>query len=708
MNAYSLPAIIAFTINVSLAFLVLLDNPRQAINRWFCAFILLFALWNLSEILILNSSGYRNAVLGAQVLYRAIFLIPALFLIISYLFPAPRGAFASKPVFQIGILGVAVAVLVLSFPDFLVTVHPLPNMPSILYYEFRVRWSAPFLLSLAVAIGFFIWGTANLVHKLQYARTNREKNQIRFLLFGVVSIFLTFLFINALRRQLDQLISFYVLSTALSLLVSFFFVAAILRFRLVRLSHLISGGITYSFLSSIVLAFYFFVVRSLEESLVQIAGIRSFLVEALLILLLIMLIRPLEGRMRRTIDRLLYRDIYAYRRRFLSFTREMMSYHDRKTFFRKISHFLRNVLQIQKVLVFLRDDEQESYDLFQGARKKLSLGPDDPLVAELKRQKGPVEFYDLDHSRLRPEVLEFLKMHGIAVLVPLIHESDLLAFLALSGRKRQKGFRQEELEILGIFANEMAITLMRNRSVEQIQQEERERGRMERLAAIGQLTAGVAHEIRNPLNTIVTSAETLLRRKLDREAEEELKSYILEEAQRLDKILTDFLNLSKIRSPEVREVNLDGFLERIEYGVQVRLPENVEFSVEKEAHESVLATDPDLLEQVLINLLNNGIEAIEEAQSRQADFKGKLLLRVTERKHCWWWEVEDNGVGIPPEKQNEIFNPFFTTKPTGTGLGLSISLNIVQTLGGKIEVESEEGWTTFRVVLPKLNRKEKP
>jgi len=103
MNIYSLPAIISFTVNFSIAFIVLMEKLRVVLHRWFAAFILSFAIWNLAEILILNSADMLPALLGAQILYRVIFLAPAFYVIISYLFPKNLSTFATNPLFYVAV-----------------------------------------------------------------------------------------------------------------------------------------------------------------------------------------------------------------------------------------------------------------------------------------------------------------------------------------------------------------------------------------------------------------------------------------------------------------------------------------------------------------------------------------------------------------------------------------------------------------------------
>ena len=705
MNIYSLPAVIALTINLTMAFLVLLDKPQKSLNRWFAGFVFLFALWNVSEIIILNSAQYEKALFGAQILYRVLFLIPAFFLIIAYLFPRPTPGFVRKPSFQALILAFPILILAISFPDFKIILLPLKALKNVYYYQIRITLNPPFILLLLVALSYMGWGTIVLIEKLKRARTVRESNQIRFLLIGVVSIFTTYILLNAFHTYLVKMFSFYFFSTLLTLFISFFFFSAIMQFKIFKLSKLITGGLTYTLLSSVVLAIYFLLVRGLSESLSSFFRIDSFLVEATLIFLLIILIHPLEARVERVIDRLLYRDIYAYRRQMVNFSRELVPYFDRDTLFRKIVHFLRENFAIQKVWVFLKNNATGRYELWNRRGKPVQIEENHPLIHRLFRARSGVEYFELPDRYFSAQLRDFFEKNNTTLFLPLISESELLGFFALSHKHNKKSYSQEEIEILSIFANEMAITYTRNLAIDRVREEERLQSRIQRLAAIGQLTAGVAHEIRNPLNTIATAAETLLKRKLDDTSRQELQSYILEEANRLNNILTDFLKLSRIRPPQYRAISIQELLEKIEFDLQGRLDGSITLKIENKLQQKSVKTDPDLLQQVLLNLCFNAIDAIREKQKANSASQGVLSLRAAQLRDGLRFEVEDNGAGISPENRDNIFNPFFTTKAEGTGLGLSISYNIVQTLGGTVEFESSEKGTVFRITLPEPDTK---
>ncbi len=183
MNIYSLPAVIAFTINFSLSLLVLLDNPKHSLNRWFSGFVLVFAAWNLSEIIILNSPQYEKIFFHAQLLYRVLFLAPAIFLIISYIFPKPNKKFVFKSWFQFLVFALPVGILIFSFPNFKINLLPLSEFKGIYYYQIKIILNPSGILLIVSVFIYIGWGTINLMRKLERAKTNRERNQIRFLLF---------------------------------------------------------------------------------------------------------------------------------------------------------------------------------------------------------------------------------------------------------------------------------------------------------------------------------------------------------------------------------------------------------------------------------------------------------------------------------------------------------------------------------------------
>ena len=227
----------------------------------------------------------------------------------------------------------------------------------------------------------------------------------------------------------------------------------------------------------------------------------------------------------------------------------------------------------------------------------------------------------------------------------------------------------------------------------QLQKAEEEIRRSERLAALGQLSAGLAHELRNPLGTIRASSEMLTRNiGSENEVAREMAGFIATEVDRCNSLITRFLQFA--RPLEIKPANAD-LAQTIDRAVELvqREAPNVAIYKNYEPEIPPFPFDAELMERVFYNLLLNA------AQASPAD--GAVTIKTRSAPGCAEIAVIDRGSGISPENLRNIFNPFFTTKPEGVGLGLAIVAKIVDEHGGKINVESEPGkGSVFRVVLP--------
>jgi signal transduction histidine kinase len=235
-----------------------------------------------------------------------------------------------------------------------------------------------------------------------------------------------------------------------------------------------------------------------------------------------------------------------------------------------------------------------------------------------------------------------------------------------------------------------------NRRLEQAQDEAR---RSERLAALGQLSAGLAHEIRNPLGVIRGSAEMLTQKlQASDELARELAGYISTEVNRLSALVTEFLDFARPLHAEPHPTDLIALLDRVLQIVAVRFDAKPDTAkpVRVERHYASglppVPLDESLCEQAFLNLVQNAYEAM---QDKDKDHGGTLRVEVQPATQNDREGVElrltDTGPGVPDELREEIFNPFVTTKKTGVGLGLSIVSKIVDGHHGSIHVENAPG-----------------
>ena len=216
----------------------------------------------------------------------------------------------------------------------------------------------------------------------------------------------------------------------------------------------------------------------------------------------------------------------------------------------------------------------------------------------------------------------------------------------------------------------------------------------ERLAALGRMIAGVAHEIRNPLGIVRSTAE-LLGSRLEAK-QKALAGVIVEESTRLNRIVTEFLDFARPQSPELRPLKLEDVLER---NLQLLAPESERAGVavtrRYAARASLALGDADLLYRAFLNIFNNAIQALEEQDG------GNLAVStgLSESNGQVWVTavVEDDGPGFDPEVMGRIFDPFFTTREQGTGLGLSIVGSIIASHQGLVELGRSEALGGARV-----------
>jgi signal transduction histidine kinase len=330
--------------------------------------------------------------------------------------------------------------------------------------------------------------------------------------------------------------------------------------------------------------------------------------------------------------------------------------------------------------------------------------------------------------------------------VPLSREGESIGVIVLR-RLEVHPFSEKQIALLQTFANQAVIAIGNVRLFEQVQQRTKELSlsldnlraaqdrliQTEKLASLGQLTAGIAHEIKNPLN-FVNNFSTLSKElvdelgdalkpvALDKKKRDELDELthllkdnlekVVQHGQRADSIVKNMLLHSREDSGERRPVDLNTIVEdSLNLAYHGARAEKREFNIKLERSFDPAAGVVDLFPQeitrVLLNLISNGVYATmkRRAEVRVDGYEPTLAAVTRSLGDNVEIRIRDNGGGIPPEVREKIFNPFFTTKPPGEGTGLGLSLSydiIVKQHGGSINVETEPGvFTEFIITLPR-------
>jgi two-component system NtrC family sensor kinase len=264
------------------------------------------------------------------------------------------------------------------------------------------------------------------------------------------------------------------------------------------------------------------------------------------------------------------------------------------------------------------------------------------------------------------------------------------------GRKPTPAFLPEERKLLLVVSRELSFIIQRHQAEEEKQRLKLQLQHVERLAFVGELTAGIAHELNEPLGRILGFAQ-LIRKGGPLNAQQEADmERILKASLYTREIIKKLMIFSRQMPPQISAVNLNETVSNILYFMDAPyFSGNIRITKKLDPDLPVIRADAVQISQVLVNLLTNAIHAMPDG--------GDVLISTSCKNGYVTLTVKDNGVGMPPEVKEKIFEPFFTTKPVGqgTGLGLSVVDGIVSAHGGRINVTSAPGkGSRFEVMIP--------
>ena len=332
-----------------------------------------------------------------------------------------------------------------------------------------------------------------------------------------------------------------------------------------------------------------------------------------------------------------------------------------------------------------------------------ALKLDDPVIQAVLATKGPIVAADSQGEAWSAMPAAQAVSHKSMLIQPIHWKEELIGGFSVLWLKQAHRFTPDELRLAEGIALQGALAVENSRLYEGVKQQMAELKQTQaqlvqstKLAAIGELAANIAHEINNPLTTVLGFASFIAERLPTEDPMREELGLIQEEASRARDIVRDLLQFSRQRDfmPEPADVNM--VLEQVVAMIRRQGAFGAVTVTETYAEDlPMVEMDVPRIKQVFLNIINNAVYAMKDG--------GRLTVRTTAAPELVRIAFEDSGPGIPPDVLSRIFDPFFTTKPevSGTGLGLSVSLGIVQSHGGSIDVDSKVGaGSTFTVTLP--------
>jgi len=341
--------------------------------------------------------------------------------------------------------------------------------------------------------------------------------------------------------------------------------------------------------------------------------------------------------------------------------------------------------------------------------ERVEMAPARPLLDRLAKTGAAVlenAERELEERRRLGDDREAETAHDIAVTLRALQASvclglrgesdELYGFLTVRDDRLRDAFSREEVQLLAGLAMQIAVTIENSQLYHQMKERDR-------LAALGEMAAGLAHEIRNPLGSIKASAQYLAETSEQSEDASEFLGIIVDEVDRLNRVVSSFLDYARPAHNDTEPISVNP---AVHLTLQLLRPEcdsvDVALHVTLDPDLPKVRIDMERLRQVLINLVQNAVQAMTGGGDVFVETRVQDRFRVGEGARRWVQiSVRDTGPGIPPDLLANLFVPFVTTKQQGTGLGLAISHRIVSEAGGRIDVRSREGFgSTFLVLLP--------
>ncbi|NIP38432.1 MAG: GAF domain-containing protein [Candidatus Dadabacteria bacterium] len=685
--------LIFFVVGISVYFL----RPRLTTTKIFFLFNTCVGLWLVSYF------DSQSTYLFDKLSTLGFYLAPTLAVYLSIVFPTDRTLSIKHYLFLAPLFILSVFLFALSLSSF-------NNYENWLILS-------KVMLFFALAASVLLAGSNLRTYFKSQNILDKQRSQI-VLIGSLVGLFIP-VSIMIITQVINHTGSFGILALVLTVFpISLAY--SILKHKLFDVDVIIRKALVYGLLTGALGGVIAILIISFNLFLASKGGWRNPAFFIILSAFLAVALNPLQNKIQAIIDLIFFRKKYDYRKTVEDISFAMTSILNPEDISEKIVETIEKTIFAKNVNLFFYDEQQALYrpysDLDSAERENYLLDEQNILIQQLKQYKSEIFLEDI-HSeekyRANCEKLEqVFSQFNSSIIIPMFVKDKLIGLMSLGEKKSDLTYTSEDLELLRILANQSSVAIENAlafrlvedyaRKLEDANLELRETQtqliQSEKMSAIGQLSAGIAHEIRNPLN-IIEGARYYLSHILSEseksESVNEYLTYIKQEVERTNKLITNLLKFSKSEAPRYELVDVNTTLENTLTLLKKQLSDgSVRGLKQFENSLPSILGDPNQLWQVFVNIIMNAIQAMPEG--------GDLTIKTFsngEGSICV--SFRDTGVGMDKDVVKKIFDPFFTRKELGTGLGLSISYSIVESHKGSIKVESEIGiGTDFRIELP--------
>ena len=704
MTLHSLLPLIALLLNVLLAVITLVRNPGSRLNRVFAYFVTGMAVWNVGTFMLRRAPDEIAATFWEIVIHAGVVLLPAFYYHFVLIFL--ESTTQHRP-------SLVVVYLLAAF-------FSVVNLSGSPLFTQGVKWTywgwtpaiGPlYYLFFPYFFGFLIYGLSHLVKAYRGVDSSFRRNRATLILLGTL-VSVAGGFIDIARFLLARVVPaaelVYPMGIPANMVFALMLGTSIVRYRLFDVNVAVKKGAIYLVLWGVLTS-----VLVLAEQYADWEQMNPLWVILPLGFVMTLLVSPLGQRLEGSIERLMFSRRRGCYETLLDLSKRMSTILDFGRLMETLVHGLVRGVPLTHCALMIYDAARSAFVIYReetniGEGATVTMIPVDSPIVQWLNQTGRVLVKE--EVKLNPEIAEYfetaegeLEEIRAALIVPLKIENKHTGILLVGEKLSGEIFDGQELEVLAVLANQVAISLENARLYEELSASNAQLMQASRLKS--QFLASMSHELRTPLNSIIGFSKVLLNR-LDGDLSERQETYIRSvhnSGTHLLQLINGILDFSRIEAGKLEmmseELDLHELIDEciessmpLARGKQLKLEKNIPLELPR------LVADRTKVKQILLNLLSNAIKFTTQ---------GRVLVGVQAEPEAVRVRVSDTGIGIRAEDLARLFEPFqqldnpVARGAGGTGLGLAISKKFVELHGGRIWAESRENQgSTFQFTLP--------
>ncbi|MDD5428140.1 MAG: ATP-binding protein [Candidatus Omnitrophica bacterium] len=704
MNIYAVTSLIGWTSSLFLGIFVYLRNRDRDINRTFALLSLGICVWVSGCFLESSIHSKALALICDRYLYTGAAFAPTLFLHFSLVVTENKKRKLLKVAYAFSVLFLFFNLVPQLRPFFIRDVeHIFPfryiALPGPVWFFYLAYFLSCGLSSLCV-----------FIKALRGDLTTYKRQQLKYMLVSMLVIYTAACMYLALVFSVAS----PPIDNLLVAVFSFITAYAIVRHKLMDIEIIIKKTLVFAGLLASVFTILILPTLLLQDYILRSASFTAKILGlAISGVVIILTMRRIENFLINVTDKYLFQKKYDYKELLKTFTNEVLTVLELDKLVNLTVDNLMNTIKPNSAAVLLFNSEEQQFEV------KAQRNIKDPDI-KLIRPDGIVTFMEETHGYLLVKELhdkkvfvpdtvqEIIDKLDAELIVPMVMHDEVIGMVSLGKKKSDDDYSQDDLDILLPLAQTLAIAIANARLFDELGKTQAEAAQKDKMAVIGTLSAGINHEICNPLGIARGQCEAFLLNIKDglykaKTTEElltkakDIMAKVIHETDRATAITKKLSQFAKPAKGESELVNvgkeIDDVLSLVGYELKL---EKIEIAKKIQENLPHIFVDKKQLQEVLFNLIRNAGQAVGE--------KGRITISAHTERDRVFIDVQDTGVGIPEDKIKQLFNPFFTTKDPGkgTGLGLFITRQVIEKNGGRIYLKFTkigEG-TTFTLEFP--------